>query len=63
MMQQQFIPVRILINEKIETLFININLVQSVIQKDDYIIIEMTNQQQYIIPDTNIQVFMDRFKQ
>tara|TARA_R110000764_G_scaffold44581_1_gene100359 strand:+ start:327 stop:515 length:189 start_codon:yes stop_codon:yes gene_type:complete len=62
-MQQQFIPVRILINEKIETLFININLVQSVIQKDDYIIIEMTNQQQYIIPDTNIQVFMDRFKQ
>jgi len=62
-MQQQFIPVRILINKKIETLFININLVQSVIQKDDYIIIEMTNQQQYIIPDTNIQVFMDRFKQ
>ena len=62
-MQQQFIPVRILINKKIETLFINLNLVQSVIQKDDYIIIEMTNQQQYIIPDTNIQVFMDRFKQ
>ena len=62
-MQQQFIPVRILIDEEVETLFININLVQSVIQKDDYIIIEMTNQQQYIIPDTNIQVFMDRFKQ
>ena len=62
-MQQQFIPIRILIDEEVETLFININLVQSVIQKDDYIIIEMTNQQQYIIPDTNIQVFMDRFKQ
>jgi|TARA_R110000796_G_scaffold152394_1_gene268876 hypothetical protein len=62
-MQQQFIPVRILIDEEVETLFINLNLVQSVIQKDDYIIIEMTNQQQYIIPDTNIQVFMDRFKQ
>ena len=62
-MQQQFIPVRILIDEEVETLFINLNLVKSVIQKDDYIIIEMTNQQQYIIPDTNIQVFMDRFKQ
>ena len=62
-MQQQFIPIKILIDDVIETLFININLVQSVIQKDDYIIIEMTNQQQYIIPDTNIQVFMDRFKQ
>tara|TARA_R110000824_G_scaffold292011_1_gene480429 strand:- start:2168 stop:2356 length:189 start_codon:yes stop_codon:yes gene_type:complete len=62
-MQQQFIPIRILIDEEVETLFINLNLVQSVIQKDDYIIIEMTNQQQYIIPDTNIQVFMDRFKQ
>jgi len=62
-MQQQFIPVRILIDEEVETLFINLNLVQSVIQKDDYIIIEMTNQQKYIIPDTNIQVFMDRFKQ
>tara|TARA_R100001377_G_scaffold13434_1_gene6771 strand:- start:4016 stop:4204 length:189 start_codon:yes stop_codon:yes gene_type:complete len=62
-MQQQFIPIKILIDDVIETLFININLVQSVIQKDDYIIIEMTNQQQYAIPDTNIQVFMDRFKQ
>ena len=62
-MQQQFIPITITIDNELKTVFINVNLVQSVYQLDADIIIEMTNQQQYIILNTNLQVFMDRFKQ
>ena len=62
-MQQQFIPITVTIDTELKTVFINVNLVQSVYQLDADIIIEMTNQQQYIILNTNLQVFMDRFKQ
>ena len=56
---QQFIPITILD----KTIFININLVQRVYQLDADVVIEMSNHQEYIIPNTNLQVFMDRFKQ
>jgi|TARA_R110000751_G_C13484850_1_gene448310 hypothetical protein len=62
-MQQQFIPITVTIDTELKTVFINVNLVQSVYQLDADIIIEMTNQQQYMIVNTNLQVFMDRFKQ
>tara|TARA_R110000803_G_scaffold116035_2_gene184659 strand:+ start:955 stop:1143 length:189 start_codon:yes stop_codon:yes gene_type:complete len=62
-MQQQFIPITVTIDNELKTVFINVNLVQSVYQLDADIIIEMTNQQQYMIVNTNLQVFMDRFKQ
>jgi len=62
-MQQQFIPITVTIDNELKTVFINVNLVQSVYQLDADIIIEMTNQQQHMIVNTNLQVFMDRFKQ
>ena len=56
---QKFIPLKI--HDK--TIFINTDLVQRVYQLDDDVVVEMSNHQEYIIPNTNIQVFMDRFKQ
>jgi len=56
---QKFIPIKI--NDK--TIFINTDLVQRVYQLDDDVVVEMANHQEYIILDTNLQVFMDRFKQ
>jgi len=56
---QKFIPIKI--NNK--TIFINIDLVQRVYQLDDDVVVEMSNHQEYIIINTNLQVFMDRFKQ
>ena len=60
---QQFIPITITIDKELKTIFININLVQSICQEEEDVIIEMTNEYKYIIRDTNLQVFMDRFKQ
>jgi hypothetical protein len=57
---QKFIPIKI--NDK-TTIFINTDLVQRVYQLDKDVVIEMSNHQEYIILDTNLQVFMDRFKQ
>ena len=57
---QKFIPIQI--NDK-TTIFINTNLVQRVYQLDKDVVVEMSNHQEYIILDTNLQVFMDRFKQ
>ena len=45
------------------TIFINTDLVQRVYQLDDDVVVEMSNHQEYIILNTNLQVFMDRFKQ
>jgi len=56
---QKFIPIKI--NDK--TIFINTDLVQRVYQLDDDVVVEMSNHQEYIIINTNLQVFMDRFKQ
>ena len=56
---QKFIPIKI--NDK--TIFINTDLVQRVYQLDDDVVVEMSNHQEYIIVNTNLQVFMDRFKQ
>ena len=57
---QKFIPIEI--NDK-TTIFINTDLVQRVYQLDNDVVIEMSNHQEYIILNTNLQVFMDRFKQ
>ena len=57
---QKFIPIKI--NDK-TTIFINTDLVQRVYQLDKDVVVEMSNPQEYIILDTNLQVFMDRFKQ
>jgi len=56
---QKFIPIKI--NDK-TTIFINTDLVQRVYQLDKNVVVEMSNHQEYIILDTNLQVFMDRFK-
>jgi len=56
---QKFIPIKI----QDKTIFINTDLVQRVYQLDKDVVIEMSNHQEYIILDTNLQVFMDRFKQ
>ena len=56
---QKFIPIKI--NNK-TTIFINTDLVQRVYQLDEAVVVEMSNHQEYIILDTNLQVFMDRFK-
>jgi len=56
---QKFIPIKI----QDKTIFINTDLVQRVYQLDKDVVIEMSNHQEYIISDTNLQVFMDRFKQ
>ena len=56
---QKFIPITI--TDK--TIFINTDLVQRVYQLDDDVVVEMSNHQEYIILNTNLQVFMDRFKQ
>ena len=58
-MMQKFIPIKI--NDK-TTIFINTDLVQRVYQLDDDVVIEMSNHEEYIILNTNLQVFMDRFK-
>ncbi len=63
-MQQQFIPITITDTEDTtKTIFINTNLMQSVYQLNDDVVVVSSNHQEYIIPNTNIQVFMDRFKQ
>ena len=59
-MIQKFIPIEI---TNKTTIFINTDLVQRVYQLDDDVVIEMSNHQEYIILNTNLQVFMDRFKQ
>jgi hypothetical protein len=56
---QKFIPIKI----QDKTIFINTDLVQLVYQLDEDVVVEMSNHQEYIILDTNLQVFMDRFKQ
>jgi len=56
---QKFIPIKI----QDKTIFINTDLVQRVYQLDDDVVVEMSNHQEYIIVNTNLQVFMDRFKQ
>jgi len=56
---QKFIPLKI----QDKTIFINTDLVQRVYQLDEDVVVEMSNHQEYIILDTNLQVFMDRFKQ
>ena len=58
-MMQKFIPIEI---TNKTTIFINTDLVQRVYQLDDDIVIEMSNHEEYIILNTNLQVFMDRFK-
>ena len=58
-MIQKFIPIEI---TNKTTIFINTDLVQRVYQLDDDVVIEMSNHQEYIILNTNLQVFMDRFK-
>ena len=63
-MQQQFIPITITDTEDTtKTIFINTNLMQSVYQLNNDVVVVSSNHQEYIIPNTNIQVFMDRFKQ
>ena len=57
---QKFIPIKI--TDK-TTIFINTDLVQRVYQLNDDVVVEMSNHQEYIILNTNLQVFMDRFKQ
>ena len=59
-MIQKFIPIEI---TNKTTIFINTDLVQRVYQLDDDVVVEMSNHQEYIILNTNLQVFMDRFKQ
>jgi len=56
---QKFIPIKI----QDKTIFINTDLVQRVYQLDEDVVVEMSNHQEYIIINTNLQVFMDRFKQ
>tara|TARA_R100000657_G_C4655840_1_gene99858 strand:+ start:785 stop:964 length:180 start_codon:yes stop_codon:yes gene_type:complete len=58
-MMQKFIPIEI---TNKTTIFINTDLVQRVYQLDDDVVIEMSNHEEYIILNTNLQVFMDRFK-
>ena len=41
--------------------FLNIACIQQVYQKDEDIIIEMTDYSEVRVVNTNIQVFMDRF--
>jgi uncharacterized protein YlzI (FlbEa/FlbD family) len=45
------------------TIFINKMHIECVYKSADDVILTLINQKQYIIPDTNIHVFMDRFKQ
>ena len=54
---QKFIPIEI---TNKTTIFINTDLVQRVYQLDNDVVIEMSNHQEYIILNTNLQVFMDR---
>jgi hypothetical protein len=56
---QKFIPIKI----QDKTIFINTDLVQRVYQLDEDVVVEMSNHQEYIIPNVNIHIFMDRFKQ
>lgn len=56
---QKFIPIEI---TNKTTIFINTDLVQRVYQLDNDVVIEMSNHEEYIILNTNLQVFMDRFK-
>tara|TARA_B100000963_G_scaffold360810_1_gene393244 strand:- start:993 stop:1172 length:180 start_codon:yes stop_codon:yes gene_type:complete len=58
-MMQKFIPIEI---TNKTTIFINTDLVQRVYQLDNDVVIEMSNHEEYIILNTNLQVFMDRFK-
>ena len=60
---QQFIPItNVTVNSDIKTIFININLIHSIYQLDSNVIVKMTDHKKYTVPDTNLQVFMDRFK-
>lgn len=54
---QKFIPIKI----EDKTIFINTDLVQRIYQLDVDVVVEMNNGEQYIVSDTNILVFMDRF--
>ena len=56
---QKFIPIKI----QDKTIFMNTDLVQRVYQLDEYVVVEMSNHQEYIISNVNIHIFMDRFKQ
>jgi len=59
-----FIPINCLMpgNDNAVTVFINKLHIECVSKSADNVILTLINQKQYIIPDTNIQVFMDRFK-
>ena len=63
--QCDFIPINCLMpgNTSAVTIFINKMHIECVYKSADDVILTLINQKQYIIPDTNIQVFMDRFKQ
>jgi uncharacterized protein YlzI (FlbEa/FlbD family) len=50
-------------NTSAVTIFINKTHIECVYKSADDVILTLINQKQYIIPDTNIHVFMDRFKQ
>jgi len=41
--------------------FINTQLIQRIYQLDADVVVEMNNGTEYIVSDTNILVFMDRF--
>lgn len=56
-MLQKFICVSI----EDTAVFINTQLIQRIYQLDADVVVEMNNGEQYIVSDTNILVFMDRF--
>jgi hypothetical protein len=61
---EQFIPISIItVNSDSKIIFINVSLIHSIYQLDSNVIVKMTDHKKYTIPNVNLQVFMDRFKQ
>ena len=58
----KFIPIHIQTDTGIETRFVNLALILEVYQDQDNIVIVYTNGVTRIVPNQNIQLFMDRFK-
>lgn len=57
----KFIPVTCIIDNVEVRKFINVNHIMEVYQEHDNVVIEYASKQRLIIPNQNIDVFMDRF--
>ena len=56
-----FISVQCLIGDEVKQIYINKSQVVLTYQQDDDVCIQLDNGTDVIVPDTNLQVFMDRF--